>query len=138
MLANIRGCVPEERHHGLDLAQAELAEVSAGMAGMGLKSLLRGRVKRAAFSGFLREGLVLEEDGTVLVQVVLVLVLEAGAEAFELGRFVGAVDEGARERCLEIFHTGCLKIVIIEFLDGSFKASYQLTISVSKSNRSLD
>ena len=110
VLADGLGCVPEERHHGLGLAQAELAEVSAGMAGMGLKSLLRGRAKRAAVSGLLPEGLVLEEDGTVLVQVVLVglelvPVLEVRVEVTELGRLVGAVGEGARERCLDIFHT---------------------------------
>ena len=110
MLTDVLGCVPEERHLGLGLAQAKLAEVSAGLAGMGLKSLLRGRAKRAAVSGLLREGLVLEEDGTVLVQVVLVglelvLVLEVGVEVTELGRLVGAVGEGTRERCLDIFHT---------------------------------
>ena len=110
VLADVLGCVPEERHYGLGLAQTELAEVSAGMAGMGLESLLRGRAKRAAVSGLLREGLVLEEDGTVLVQVVLVglelvPVLEVRVEVTELGRLVGAVGEGTRERCLDIFHT---------------------------------
>ena len=95
------GSVCDEHHIGLDgIAEAELAEEEAVVAGMGLKFLLCGWAEQALVSE-------VEEEGAVLVQVELVglelvLALEVDAEALD-HPLVGAVRVGARE-CWHVFN----------------------------------